>query len=170
MAPALAKELDAVCQSNTPTWRVQHNTALPRTKDRSPDSNWIGKLRTIDSDCLWLIISHDHGKNDKRENERLPMVCKAHGHPYVVVSKSLKTTREQKTAILEVLKHFPDDVVKACATLRHRKAPHVKLARVTMKGGAIGYHLRVGEHPILRFIAPPPAAPERGDDFALCAD
>jgi hypothetical protein len=170
MSPTLAKELDALCNEHTPTWKVHHNTALPRTQGSSFDSNWIARLSGLDQECLWIVVSHDHGASGGKETERLPMVCKAHKHPYVIVAPAIKTTSEQKLAIMEAVKHFSDDVPKACGKLLHRKVPHVKLTRVNLKGGAISYRLMVGEHSIEKFLTPTTVTPSKGDNFKLSAD
>lgn len=167
MAPSLARDLDELCRASTPTWRFHHNTDLPGIKGATLDPAWISKLRKIDSHCEWIIVSKDGGKNDGKERERLPTVCKCHKIPYFIMSHSIGKTSEQKTAIAEILKQLPDDVVAACKKLIHRKTPHVKLVKFQGKKGTIGYHFRVGSNLLPKFLETVSDDAGSGPDFKL---
>ena len=36
-----------------------------------------------------MILTADRGVNDKKKNGKLPVVCRKHGHAYLIISQSI---------------------------------------------------------------------------------
>lgn len=144
----LAKELGDFWRSSSPTWKVEHETELPGVKGGTLDKHWISRLAEIDPEARWLIITRDAGRGGK-ENDKLPFVCKHHGHAFIILNHSLQKTADFKSAISAVWLSLPD-VFEACTKLRHLKGC-VKLGHHT-QGSFI---LRVHGEPLHNYLKEP---------------
>jgi hypothetical protein len=164
MAPALARDLEALCCKNTPTWKVCHSTHLPHVRGATPDSIWIAKLREIDPDCEWLIVTKDYASTPgSKESERLPDVCKSRGHAYVIMSGKIKSTEDQKVAIVDVWKQFETDVLQVFYKTRFVKG-NIRLCRQTGKKGRTYHQLQYKGQTLPAFLK---GEEEKDDSFHL---
>lgn len=95
-------------------------------KCSTKDSHWIPKLREIESDGEWLIITADSGKNDRKHSEKLPVICKNHDHAYLVVSSGLTNSAQFKAAISSQWPSLPK-IITASKALKRDRLAHAKL-------------------------------------------
>lgn len=146
--PRLARELRE--QSNHADWQVQHLTEIAKAETR--DQHWIAGLEEIGTEGEWLVITRDEGHGDRRAADKLPLICKSHGIAYLIVTASLgNKAADLKEALTRVWDELPQVVVAAD---RLRRYPHnsVKLGRVSLKGGATGYRISVGQQSLSAFL------------------
>jgi hypothetical protein len=144
------KELGEFWKSSFPSWTIRHENdiAKPSTRDR----HWIPRLNTIKKDGDWLIITSDRGANDRRRGEKLPVVCRKHGHAYLILSQTVSKYDAFKAAFSAVWPSLPL-VVKACKKLKHANS-HVILSQVSIKANQIGYRIQVRGVPIEDWMEP----------------
>jgi hypothetical protein len=145
----LVDELREFWKSTFPNWKVDHENDIG--KPSTLDSHWIPRLRDIDASREWIVITKDKGHGDTKDREKLPWLCKHHGHAYVIVLDSIKTSAEQKAALSSVWRDLPL-VVEACERLKRERSTHVKLGRYQVKKLSVGYMLRIKNEPIQSFI------------------
>lgn len=156
--PHLAKELSKFWASTYQTWTIRHESEI--AKPSSHDAHWIAKLSTVEHEGEWLIITSDKGRGDLKESDKLPILCKKHGHAYIILSPRLNKIEYCKAALACVAPQF-ELVITACRKLRHNKKAHVKLGEVTSKGNQVTYRLQVRGAALMEFLNPKRAAGQK---------
>jgi len=145
---SLAQELEAYWRVQYPLWTVQHENDLGKAS--TIDAHWIPRLANQRKKGRWVVITADAGVNDVKMGDKLPVLCKKHGHAYLILSALARTSAHYKAAISSVWPELPL-VVAACDLLKHKRA-HVGLGMLS-NDPTKGYALRVYSRPLREWMA-----------------
>jgi len=129
----LSREIKEFFASDYPDLETCH--VLDEYGRGTKDSEWLKPLQENDK---WIVITHDHGRDPKKE--KLPVVCRALGVTYVLISSSIISAgyTEQKTALVSVWQELLE-------LYRLPNGTQVKLCIGNVKGGKKRFELRVNK-------------------------